>query len=173
MRALVIEFQEKRIFPPWMWTVLLSIFGAIAVIQSVHAFRLWEALSTARHKQQTLVTEYERLQQTIQKNQVTRPLEPSYFKDAESIQRWAEFPLNNVLTAIESIETPDLTVTSLEVSATDRTARVELAVKDSNVVTEVIQQLNQGEPKPRWLLINGANLSASGPDGKVSLISNW
>lgn len=97
-----------------------------------------------------------------------------YAADALRVLRLREFPLNAVLTALETVSVAGIRILSVDISAIDATARVEVEFSDYQSLIRYLEELNIGEPTERWVLTSAqTSLVPSDKSSRATLISNW
>lgn len=99
---------------------------------------------------------------------------PPYVADARAALRQQEFPLNAVLTALETVAVVGVRVTSVDIQTGDGAVRVQVEFSDYEALLKYLNELNAGEPTERWSLVNAQNNGAAAT-GRPSAIltSAW
>jgi hypothetical protein len=84
----------------------------------------------------------------------------------------AGFPLNRVLASLEATRVQGVKLTTLRVSATDGDVEGELEFSDQEALTRYVEDINAGETKRRWWLMQ-AQMDSGGGKGIASIASHW
>lgn len=82
------------------------------------------------------------------------PLSPAHDADARAFMAQARFPLDSVLTALESTTVASVAPTTIDVEAIGGTARVEVEFDSYPALMNYLEQLNEGADELRWVLLS-------------------
>ncbi|HET9645624.1 MAG TPA: hypothetical protein VFP68_20215 [Burkholderiaceae bacterium] len=168
MKALKVNFAPRRRLPVWCWYLPGALVFGIAAQQGWQAWRLREQTELLRAESVRLSAQIDQARVAAQ-----RPVSPPlYAKDAAEIARVASFPLNAVLTAVESARVQTVKMTSLEISAGEYAVRAGLEFGDYNALAEYLEAINAGEARARWHLVQ-AQLGSSGAPNTATIASRW
>lgn len=173
MRPINVEFVNKASLPKWVWSLGCVAAACAVTLQGAFAWRSLEALNAAQETERTMVAQLVQLQSTLQITAPRRQIAPSYQNDAERTAKLATFPLNNVLTAIEALNQPEVKVIGLEVMAAEASVRIALEVNDNDGTLRALSQLNQGEQVPLWSPSSGSPATQGNGAGRATLVSIW
>lgn len=173
MRPINVEFAQNPPLPKWVWNLALFIVSLVVLAEGLYAWHAWRLYRTAQNQEQTILAQLSQRQRAWQMN--IQPIQPApaYLDDAKNILKIENFPLNSVFTAIEALNMPDIKVIGIEVSPAEGTARVELEVSNNDAMLKALDQINQGEPQPRWLLTDGHADVPNNNKGHATLESKW
>jgi hypothetical protein len=168
MKPLKVNFAPRRRLSAWCWYFpSLFVFG-IAAEQGWQAWHLREQVEPVQAERTRLSAQIEQA-----RTAVARPVSPPpYAKDAAEIARMASFPMNAVFTAIESAQVPTVRMTSLEISAGERTVRAGLEFADYKGLGDYLEAINAGEGRARWRLMQ-AQLASGGAPNTATISSQW
>ena len=170
MRPLEVEFAPRRPWTIWLCAAVAFIALAWAGVQSVRWWQLDQQLQALRARD--LAT-----QALIEANRhaASHPepkAEPAYAESARQALALASFDMGAVLAALESAQIAGVHVSSMELSADTRTARVELELQSAELVTPYVEALNAGDPQPHWSLAALSNTAASGA-AAATVVGSW
>lgn len=103
-----------------------------------------------------------------------RYVQAPYAADAWAALNQQQFPLNAVLTAIESVAVIGVRVISVDIVPGDAAVRLQVEFSDYETLMKYMQELNAGEPEERWVLVN-AQINNGGALGRptANLLSAW
>lgn len=175
MRALHVNFAPE---PAWKRRALLGAIAlswAFACAASWHTWQEWrtlQAAETALQQAQAKQAEQAAKERALQA-ELAKP--KPYAKDAAEVVRIASFPTDQVLHALEVTLVEGVRVTSIDLNPDAATARVELEFDDAGQLMKYLEQINAGDEKPRWSLLQ-AKMNKAGPagsSGTASLSSVW
>jgi hypothetical protein len=172
VRPLRIDFVPRRHPPAWLWYLASAILAGVAVQQGWTAWQLSRQASAAEVKVSELRLKIERVERAHQRAHAEQAIEPPYAKDAAAIAKVAAFPVEQVFASIESAQVSGVRLTSLDVSATGGTARVELEFSDSAALSNYLAAINAGEEQPRWRLVQ-ARMGLSGTPSTATIAARW
>lgn len=172
MKALKVDFTPKRRLPAWTWALPSALFLALAVHQGWMGWTMHRQAAKAEAEATRLAAQLEQVLQARRgRADVVKP-EPPYAKDAAAVASLAAFPLGTVLTSVESTRVEGVKVTALEISAAEKSVRADLEFTDQAALMRYLDQINAGEPKPRWTLIQ-AQATGPGGAGTAAIGSRW
>jgi len=172
MRTLAVEFAPES---PWRGRVLnlmlmVSVFCAAGA--SWHAWADWEKLKTARREVQELQAKLSAREQQAREQAALLARPKPYAKDVAEIVRVASFPTGQVLSALENTQIEGVRVTSIDLNPETATAKVELEFFDQVQLMKYLEEINAGEEKSRWVLLQ-AKMQKGLVGNKATLMSNW
>lgn len=154
MKPLNIELLPPR-YPSRLawWGIAILLVAAAAV---------WSDDAMQRHQARHLQAQAQKLQQVDQASQraaaaaaavaAQQPL-PSYHASAYALLAQRTHPWPVVLATMESIAIEGATPVSLDMSSTERIARIEINATSYAAVLAYMQALNQGDPELQWGLL--------------------
>jgi hypothetical protein len=64
-------------------------------------------------------------------------------------------------------------LTALDISTSEGSAKVELEFTDNDALIRYLEELNAGEPKSRWRLIQAQTNSTAAAMSTATIGSNW
>lgn len=173
MKALKADFALKRPIGAWPWVLLLMVLGSFAAHQGLRAWGQQPQVLALQRERASLMQQLDRAGQ-VRRDAVARSsVIPVYASDAAAVAKVAAFPLDRVLLSLESAQVQGVKVTSLEISATDSTARAELEFADHAALLGYLEAVNAGEPTPRWALLQAQIAPAPGAGNSGVIVSSW
>ena len=174
MKPLKVDFAPRHRVAPGWWMALSVALIALAASQSLQA---WAAMQEARVIRAHIVRVSARLerQRLEQQAAIARALVvPPYAKDAAAFAKLAGFPLNRVLRSLETVQIEGVRVTAIDVDAPEDLVRVELEQASGEILMRYLGELNAGEEKPRWQLVQMRAAATGGTNvGTAQLVSRW
>lgn len=173
MKELNIEFAPPRRTSAWLWGSLASALLALATDQARQAHMLHKQLLATERESTALSKEISHALQDRRNAMARARVEAPYARDAAAVAGLAGFPLDRMLKSIESARVQGIRLTALEVSAAEGVVRVELEVADNDVLIRYLEELNAGEPKLRWRLIQSQTSSTVGAGNSAVIGSIW
>lgn len=175
MKALDVDFAPPappaRALVALAAIVMLATVGVLGVgwqqkrlaeqIREAHVAKVAEAAATER-------------QSVAERAARAKKEQPPYAADALAALRLQQFPLNAVLTALETVAVVGVRVTSVDIVTADATVRVQVEFSDYEALMKYLEELNAGEPGERWMLANAqSNSNAIGARPSATLTSRW
>jgi len=173
VKVLDVDFAPKRPLPAWMWVGLTLIFAAIAAQQGWQAWKLRQRALTATDEAAALSAQIERAQQARREAQTRARVQPPYAKDAAAIAQMATFPLDRVLRVLESVRVQGVKLKALDISAAEGSVRVELEYTANDALMSYMDEINAGEAKPRWQMLQAQAGSGPGAASMATIASQW
>jgi len=173
MKTLNVEFAPRQPVPLWIWIVLASLLLALAAHQAWLAWNLTGKLKLAERESVELSGQLDRATQQRQEALARAHVELPYAQDAAAVARLAAFPIDRVLGSLEAAQVQGIKLTALDVSATEGSVKAELEFTDNDTLMHYLAELNAGEPKPRWRLIQAQTNAAAGAGNTASIGSTW
>lgn len=149
MRPVHADFATRLPILQWV-TVTTAIVGL-----AIAAFQIHSGL---QHRERALAAESEAgmLQDSIARRGAPAPAskasEPPYLQDALGIVRIASYDFGRVLTALETVQVPNIKVSSIEIVTAEATARVDVEFNETAALLHYVEELNAGLPElaDRW-----------------------
>jgi len=175
VKPLRIQLLPKPVAPAWLIALASMLLVAALVAAALAAYRYWQVGQIRKELQ----VERERREEQIRAAQAAAtapmipPSPPAYAADARKAANEAEFHTAAALTALERVSMVGVTPVSIELQAEGNLARVEVEFSDYQVLLSYLEELNKGEPAPRWRL---QRASAKGPGaglGTAVIESRW
>lgn len=176
MKPLKVEFAPPRRLPGWAWIGLSAVFLTIAVQQGWEAWNLHQQVLVLRSEAAALSAQVEAARKAQREAEERARTPPPYAKDAAVIARMAAFPLDRVLRVLESVRIEGIRLTSVDISTEEGSVRAELRYASLDVLLRYVDELNAGEPAPRWRLQQAqASKQDPGADnaGVATISSRW
>lgn len=175
MKALDIDFAPPA--PPARALVALT---AVAMMATVGVLgigwqqkRLGEQIREAHAAKVAQAAAAER-QSAAERAKLANRAPPAYAADALAALGLQRFPLNAVLTALETVGVVGVRVTSVDIVTADAMVRVQVEFSDYEALMKYLEELNAGEPGERWMLSNAqTNSNAIGARPSATLTSRW
>lgn len=174
MRPLSVDFRRPAVVPRWAFiatglVVLVALaVGGEAILQRSKL----QQLQFARVERERLVA-----QPATQPKAVQRP---PYEDSAWQMLALAKSPWPSMLTALETVESVGITVASIDVDPKERTVQIEIEFFDYARLLEYVDNLNSGEPAPRWRLIQSqasalprASIIGPGVPSTATIRGSW
>jgi hypothetical protein len=161
MRALHVNFAERRTLWPWLAIALTVLLIVLAIHQAWAALELVKQARRAESEVGRLALALEGQRKLAGKASTAAGESwPAYSKDALELSKLASFDTGSVLRALESVQVAGVNLTSLEVLATPGTVRAELEVADPAALLQYLEQLNEGtDAASRWHLLRSQSPS--------------
>ena len=166
MRPIAADFMPagaRAQWPIWIAIVLL-------LIAAGHQTRVAAGL---QHEREAIVA---KAQAERQLAVVEAPRPPSanpaqYTDDAARLEALASLDNGSVFAALESVGVPGIRVTVIEIRASDRQARIDLAVREAADLLRYVADINAGLPaEARWTLTH-AQRDPVGGGGSATLVA--
>lgn len=173
MKPLNVNFAPRRQLPAWLWIGLTLALLGFAAYEAWQAWGLTQQLRAAEHEAMALASKLEQARINRQAAVDKANIPPPYAKDAELIARMASFPLDQVLKSIESVRIEGIRVSALDVSTVDGAVKLDLEFNSNEVLMRYLEELNAGEPQPRWRLLQAQAGSSTSIGGTASITSVW
>lgn len=173
MKVLRVEFAPRRSVPSWLWGSVAIGLLLLAGHQAWLAWALYQRVLIAERESAALSAELGRVLQDRRDAMALARVEAPYARDAAVIAGLASFPLAQVLSSLEAVRVPGVKVTVLDISAIERSAKAELEFADYAALNRYLDELNAGEPKIRWRLIQLQSGSTGGAGSTASIGSSW
>jgi len=175
MRALLVDFAPE---PAWKRRTLMGVIvlsWLFAVAASWQAWKDWRALQMmemALQQMQRLQAEKAAKERAL-RLEIAKP--KPYAKDAAEVVQIASFPTDQVLHALEVTQIEGVRVASIDLNPDAATARIELEFDDAGELMKYLEQINAGDEKPRWSLVQAkmSKPGITGVGGSASLASVW
>ena len=147
MKALGVDFRSPKRPPRSAWAslcVLVLISGFLTVVASVESKRLKQLVGTLSELQ---------AQASARNSEPTpAPRKMPYDLSARAFIAQAASPWPSLLTALETVDVPGVTPTSIDVSPEERTLRLEVEFTDYATLLSYVDALNAGEPSKLWTM---------------------
>jgi type II secretory pathway pseudopilin PulG len=172
VKPLKVEFLPPRKVPGWVWHVGSVVLLAVAAHQGWQAWRAWQELRVKESQIADLRAKIEQARQAQREALERQRAVPPYAQDAAEIAKVAGFPIERVFASTESARVQGVKVTSLEMSAIEGVAKVDLEFADHDTLLRYLEAINAGEEKPRWRLVQ-AQLGSAGASNVASIASHW
>lgn len=173
MREIKADFALRRATGAWPWIATVTVFALLAAGQGWRAWTLHGRVYALQIQREELTRQLDATSEAHRESAARLAVKPAYTADAAAIAKMAAFPLDRVLSSLESVQSLGVKVTSLEVSAAAGTVRAELEFADHAALLGYLEAINAGEPRPRWVLMQ-AQVSPTASAGNVGLIgSSW
>lgn len=173
MKSFNVNFAPRRQLPAWLWIGLTLAMLGFAAEQAWQAWSLTQQLRAAEHEAMVLSSKLEQARIDRQAAVDKANIPPPYAKDAETIARMASFPLDQVLKSIESVRIEGVRVSALDVSTVEGAVKLDLEFNSNEALMRYLEELNAGEPQPRWRLLQAQTGSSASIGGTASLTSVW
>jgi hypothetical protein len=152
MKPLHVELLPPRYPPRRLWWVIAALVAAAAVVWSLDAIQRHQARQLQAQTQQRQQAEQARQRAAAAAAGVQQPL-PPYHSSARTLLAQRTHPWPTVLATMESITIEGATPVSLDITAAERSARIELNATSYAAVLAYLQALNQGDPALQWGLL--------------------
>lgn len=171
MKALDIDFAPAPRLAPWWWLLPLAL-ACVAAWVAVGGWNAWRELRQLRAANERLRLELRERTLVVAPAGTDGP-PPAYAADAQRVAAMASFPLQGVLAALESVSAPTVELGSVEVDTAAARVRVEVQFGVYAELLKYVEQLNAGEPAPRWWLVQARAAAAGSPTGTATIESRW
>ena len=173
MRALQVEFAAKRPVSPWLWGGLAAALCLLATQQGREGWALRQQTTAAENEASVLAVQLDRgLQAQRDAASQVRP-EPAYLRDALAVAKVARFPVGRVLASLEATRVQGVKLTALDIFAAGGTARAELEFASHDALMRYLDDINAGEERPRWRLLQAQTATAGAGGSTATIGSNW
>ena len=172
MKALSIEFAPRRPRSLWLWALAL-VFAVVAASQGWRAWSIQRAWLVADQEVLRLAVRAHDYDLAPRDGPDPTKAETRYFADAAAVADLASFPTARVLSALEGALREGVRLTSVELRPGEGAALVGVEYLEPRSLTEFVDELNVGEPRPRWSPLT-LRAGTSPSEMKVaSLIARW
>jgi len=159
MRRLSVDFAQASRWPQRLVTFAAILLFPLAIWNAGTAWKLHDSNTALEAEQSQL--------RSVSAEPAPPPSspEPAYLRDALAVQTAAGFDTAGVLRAVESVKLAGVRVTSIEISAIDQRASIEIEVSESGAVLQYLEQLNAGYTAelPPWKI-----RKTTGPSGNLA-----
>jgi hypothetical protein len=173
MKALDIDFAPPPRLSPWWWLLPLAL-ACVAAWVALGGWNAWSELQQLRATNERLRLELRERMQVVASTGSDGQPPPAYAADALWVAAMASFPLQGVLAALESVSVPTVELGSVEVDTAAARVRIEVQFGVYAELLKYVDQLNAGEPVPRWWLVQARAAAAAGsPTGTATIESRW
>jgi hypothetical protein len=175
MRTLDVDFIDRRPGrwrPVLLWTLAIALC-ALAGGMAWQAWRLDARVGEQRRETARLSEAIAQRQQAAGAPAVASQAAPPYAADAAEVARIAAFAAQQALAAIESAAVQGINVQSVNVDAVKRDVQLEVQFADYPALLAYIEQLNAGEPAPRWRLSSAITAGGQVATSKAMIVSTW
>ena len=173
MKPLNVEFASKRPVSRVLLGALAVALCLLALREASQAWELRQQIASTDSEISKLTLELERVQQAKRIAASQASAEPPYARDALAVARVAAFPLDRVLTSLEGARVQGVRLTALEIAATDGTVRADLEFTDHEALMRYLEDINAGEERPRWKLVQAQSASAGTGMSTATIRSTW
>jgi hypothetical protein len=173
VKALKVNFVVRRPMGVWPWALVILMLSAFAALQG---WRAWGDQARVRMLQREQVSLTQQLEAVVAVKRGAierRNMLPAYAADAAAVAKLAAFPLDRVLSSLEAAQVQGVKVVSVETSASEATARVELEFTDHTALLNYLEVINAGEPTPRWVLLQAQINVVGGTENVGMIVSKW
>lgn len=149
MRPLAADLRSRHPPPRWAWMVLAALLLAAAAL-AMFALKAERDLAASRVEELALRQDAA----ASPRPQLPRvqPVMP-YDASARAVLAQAQAGWGPLLASLESMEVVGVTPVSIDVSTADRQIRVDLEFSDLATLLRFVDEINAGEPAPRWRLL--------------------
>ncbi|WAC72443.1 hypothetical protein OU995_23275 [Roseateles sp. SL47] len=148
------DFAPRRVWtaPLIGWAVLCGIGTATLCLMAGVA---WEARQAAAESAAQSQSNLALLDQSLRDARMAAATQkpPAYARDALEAARVAGFPTQAVLRSLEATASDGIRITSIALQPAQGSAEVALEFSDYEMLLKYIEQLNEGEPQARWMLV--------------------
>jgi hypothetical protein len=148
MKPLNVEFRQRGVPGKWAWSAAALLLSAGVFML---AFDLWQQRELARMRS-TLEGLSQPQKQPETGSRTSDQASPSYARSASELLLQAHSPWPQVLVALESVSIPGISITALEISATEHEARLDLEFASYETLLRYITRLNAESPSVAWQL---------------------
>ena len=173
MRALNVEFVARRPVSPSLLGALTLALLLFAGHQGWQAWRLHEQVVAVESEISKLTLQLDRTLQAKRDIASHVPVEPAYARDALAVAKVAAFPVDRVLVSIEGARVQGVRLTALDISAAENTASADLEFTDHDALMRYLEDINAGEERPRWRLVQAQTASAGTGVSTATIRSTW
>jgi hypothetical protein len=159
------DFIRPRRPGRWVW----GLAGALACACAVAGTLSWHWRAQAAELKDRLVAE--RGHRNDRARPVVAPVRPppAYAASAREMLAESRDVWLGTLTALERVARVGVTPVAVEVSAKDRSSRVDVEFTDYAVLLAYRSELDQGNPQPEWSLESAQAQPEAGKPGKAVL----
>lgn len=172
MKALKVNFAPRWRVPRWIWGVLIALMTMIATDQIRRGLHNAPRARALRLEVDALAAQLDGLARAHDEARARLQVQPPYAKDALDIAKTASFGLPKVLGSLEEAQVEGVRVTAVEASAADGTVKAELEFSAHEGLLRYLEEINAGEPRRRWSLVQAQSSAATGL-GAASIMSHW
>lgn len=154
MRTLSVELKPASRPSRWAWGLLCLV---LLLAGAAIAASLYRHQDLERIREQ--LREIARLQNEPVVPAVVAPRRAPYDASAREMLAEATSQWPAMLTALETVAVPGVTPTSVEIVASEGQVRIDVEFSDYAALLRYLDDLNAGEPVPRWALVQAQGLS--------------
>ena len=172
MKPLKVDFAPRHRVAAGWWLALSAALLALAISQSLQAWEAMQATRATRAQIAELSARLERQRQAQEAAIARARIVPPYAQDAAAFAKMAAFPLNRVLRSLETVQIAGVRITSIDIDAAEGTVRVEIEQSSGEALMRYLSDLNAGEEKSRWQLVQMRSATGSAL-GTAQLTSRW
>jgi hypothetical protein len=153
LRAVQINFAPTRHLSAWAWYFASVVFLALAAQQGLATWRACRQARGIEARVALLRANANHAEARIREVQATLQHTPSYAKDAAELARCAAFPLESVLTKVESAQVGAIKVVSLDLAPSEAIVYAAVEFGSPLALSHYLAAINDGETTRRWRLL--------------------
>jgi hypothetical protein len=175
MKALNIDFAPRRRIPTRLWIALSLCLGVLAGQQVRQAWMLQQHARETELKIAAMSQQLDRLRQARQDADRQALKELPYGRDAAAVAKLASFPLDRVLRTLEATRVQGIKLSALDIAG-DGLVKADLEFTDHEMLMRYLEELNAGEPTPRWRLVqaqSGIGGAGTAAVNTATISSQW
>lgn len=172
MKALSVDFAPRRSRRIWWWA-LATVLMTVAASQGWRAWSIHRAWLAADREVLRLSVLANDRDAASRDGRDLASAEPPYLSDATAVAALVSFPTSRVLAALENARNDGVRLTSLDLQPSEGLARIEVKYLEPRFVTQLTDELNAGEPRPRWSPVALRASASQDEANSASLAGRW
>ena len=169
MKSVLVDFRRPRRPPRWAWFAV-AVLGLAAAASLVVASMQQRKLNELRAQRDELI----RAKANPPPRLISTPRPAPYEASAREMLAEATSKWPAMLTAIESMSIIGVTPVAIEIVPAEREIRVEVEFVDYATLLKFLDELNAGQPMPRWVLVQAQSAAAAiGQKSTATVRGTW
>jgi hypothetical protein len=161
MREIRVEFAATRPTPAWFTVTALTILIPLIGWQAWHVMELNAELQRSRESKAIIERQIEQAR-AQRKEAEDRAREAAQTPEARSLAAIRSFPLDDVLTSVETARMDGVRLMALDIAAADGTVRLECEYVNLEKILQYVAKLNEISAHLRWQLLSARANPAGG-----------
>jgi hypothetical protein len=160
MRAVRVDFRRPRQVPKWLAVVAIAAMTGLLGWQVWRVVTLERELGKVRAESAALDSQIQAAREK-RRQLDERAQQAAQTPEARMLAKINAFPLDEVLTSVESSRTEGIRLTLLDISAVDGVVRAECEYANTDALLRYVEKLNETSKSTPWQI---TQLRATGHD---------
>ncbi len=173
MKRLKVEFARPHETAWWLPAGLCAALLLAAARQGEEAWSTHKRAAVVEREAAALTVQLEAAMQAQRGAMESLARLPLYANDAAALAKMASFPVDRVFTALESTQVEGVKLTAIEITAHDGEVRVNLEFAEYAMLLRYLEEINAGEPTPRWALLQAQITQYATIPNSGVIVSRW